>query len=630
MFKLACHLRKSSRRPMARAGVILLALAAVTAAVVPSVRVGATTGAVTEFTLPPTGGAPDGIAAGPDGNLWFADFNGNTIGRLTTGGVVTDFRVPTGGSGPSTITTGPDGNLWFSEDFGGHIGRITTGGVITEFSPPTPNSNPDFITGGPDGNVWFAESGANNIGRITPEGVITEFPVPTPGSAPQGIANGPDGNLWFTENVGDKVGRITPAGTITEFPLPSAGSHALGIAAGPDGNLWFTEQDPSANKIGRITLAGAVTEFTIPTAGSGPFDIVSGPDGNLWFTEQHVGGDPVGNKVGRITLAGAITEFVIPTVGGGPSGIAVGSDGNLWIAEIIANKVARLEVDVRVPTTTTVTSSQNPSLAGSPLTFTATVCTGPAMPTPPMGTMGFAVDGNPVAGTADLTSSSAPTGCAHAVSPLISSLAAGPHVITASYGGDPTHVASAGSLTQTVLGLEGGAFGERVSLTAPASINSGPTPTVTLPVGGGGPLTTSLAAVQVGGLMTVNTLKVGTEGGQASGGPFVSSSASVQRVTAAGGLIAVGPLSSTCRSTLAASSGSSSAASLVIAGRTVIMTNPGPNTTIVVAGFGSLILNEQARDSVGTLTVNALHLRLNGRSGAGDIILAQSRCGIDR
>ena len=40
------------------------------------------------------------------------------------------------GSAPNGITAGPDGNLWFTESDGSRIGRITPSGVASEF-PPT-------------------------------------------------------------------------------------------------------------------------------------------------------------------------------------------------------------------------------------------------------------------------------------------------------------------------------------------------------------------------------------------------------------------------------------------------------------------------------------------------------------
>ena len=78
------------------------------------------------------------------------------------------FPVPTATSQPYDITAGPDGNLWFTEYAGNKIGRITPAGVITEINVPAVDSAPYGITAGPDGNIWFAESFGGRIGRITP------------------------------------------------------------------------------------------------------------------------------------------------------------------------------------------------------------------------------------------------------------------------------------------------------------------------------------------------------------------------------------------------------------------------------------------------------------------------------
>jgi streptogramin lyase len=211
-------------------------------------------GSITEFLVPTAQSNLDGIAAGPDGNLWFTEFDGNKIGRISPGGTITEFPVPTLGSHSEGITAGPDGNLWFTEFDGNKIGRISLGGTITEFPvsipDPTLGGHPEGIAAGPDGNLWFTEFGA--IGRISPSGTITEFPVPTAQGGPYWIAAGPDGNLWFTEELGggENIGRISPSGTITEFPTPTLKSGPYGITAGPDGNLWFTES--GGNKIGRF------------------------------------------------------------------------------------------------------------------------------------------------------------------------------------------------------------------------------------------------------------------------------------------------------------------------------------------------------------------------------------------
>lgn len=280
---------------------------------------------IIEYKIPTSKGNPQYITAGPDGNLWFTESDGNKIGKITTAGVITEYPLPSS-SGPGAITAGPDGNLWFIESDGNKIGRITTSGAITEYALPASNIYPGGITTGPDGNLWFAAG--NSIGKITTSGAITEYPL---SNRAGGITAGPDGNVWFTEPSSYKIGKITPSGSITEYPLPASATYPINITAGPDGNLWFTETDSWISKIGKITTAGAITEYPL-SSGSEPEGITAGPNGNLWFTESGVK-TPNGNKIGMITTSGDITEYQIPTANSYSYGITTGPDGNLWFTE---------------------------------------------------------------------------------------------------------------------------------------------------------------------------------------------------------------------------------------------------------------------------------------------------------
>ncbi|MDQ2978584.1 MAG: hypothetical protein M3R62_05150, partial [Acidobacteriota bacterium] len=279
------------------------------------------------FTQYPISGDGVGIAAGPDGNIWFTERNAGKIGRITPSGVVTEFSIPTARSDPDSITQGPDGNLWFTEN-AGKIGRITTAGAVTEYPLSTTSTTPGSIVLGSDGNLWFTEFAEGKIGRITPAGAITEFQTP---SDPASIAPGSDGNLWFTERLGNHVDRITPSGVITQFPTLTM-SRLYAITGGADGNLWFNSD--SDNKIGRITTAGVVTEFNLPGTARGQ-GLTAGPDGNIWSTGDH--------EIARITTAGAVTEYPIPGSGGQVFGIVTGSDGALWFAES-DNKIGRFSL----------------------------------------------------------------------------------------------------------------------------------------------------------------------------------------------------------------------------------------------------------------------------------------------
>jgi virginiamycin B lyase len=72
---------------------------------------------------------PSGMAAGPDGALWFTNSGNNSIGRITTEGKVINYAV-TRESQPLGIAAGPDGALWFTNRYNS-IGRITTPAKIS-------------------------------------------------------------------------------------------------------------------------------------------------------------------------------------------------------------------------------------------------------------------------------------------------------------------------------------------------------------------------------------------------------------------------------------------------------------------------------------------------------------------
>jgi virginiamycin B lyase len=338
--------------------------------------------AIRSFLLPGTLIFPTAIAAGPDGNLWFTEgaMTGPTgspdgappgrIGRITPRGQIADFVLPDAQGYPTSIAAGPDGNLWFTEfDTAGpsHIGRITPTGTISEFALPL-SSLPEDITTGPDGALWFTEHWVQDpqisrpithIGRITPAGALSEYALP-PSTYAGSIALGPDGNLWFTDLSVDgptgTIGRITVTGTVTLFAPPTTTTWPQDLTTGPDGNLWFTDASlvrGQPGKIGRITPAGSSVEFSLPGSadpltGEALTGIAAGPDNAVWFVGSQ------DSLIGRVTAGGSISVFPLPTSNGQGSAqdIVAGPDGNLWFvaSEQVGNgSVIRSEVGSIVP-----------------------------------------------------------------------------------------------------------------------------------------------------------------------------------------------------------------------------------------------------------------------------------------
>ena len=282
----------------------------------------ATNGVVTKFTDASIE-RTFGIVTGPDGNVWTANFDSNTIGRISDGfrqvSVITDPTIDT----PSAIADGPGGVRWFTNGGGNSIERVSAAGAVTNFTDPG-IASPSSIVAGPDKAMWFTNRADHSIGRITWKGAVKTYTAPDIGY-PSSITVGPDGALWFTTG-GDGVGRITTAGVITMFHDPRI-SDSFFITAGPDGALWFTDLGPVANgdgTIDRITTAGDLSVFSDPSWHT-PGQITAGPDGALWFT------DSGRHSIGRIATDGTVTTF--PAAGiFQASVITSGPDGALWFA----------------------------------------------------------------------------------------------------------------------------------------------------------------------------------------------------------------------------------------------------------------------------------------------------------
>lgn len=344
------------------------------------------------FPIPPT------MTAGPDGNLWVADANGDRLLRVKPDGSIAQFPLAKTADAIG-ITNGSDGNIWYIDDSLNTLNRVTPAGKITPFAVPKIgklNISPEVITSGPDGNLWYIayddQTEADYIGRATPSGQITQWKLKTEAFL-NNIIDGPDGNIWFGGET--TLGQITPAGVTTLFNFADGISS---LVSGKDGNLWIStpgdpfpigNKPPASSQIERVSTAGKVTakfssgapqgdDFTSETISN----LTVGPDGNFWFSSY---GSI--DQMGRMTPAGVFTEFAIP--GGAPyafgnfnstnvAGLASAPDGNLWYVPDSADQIVRFNFHNSILASNEYVDTTAGSTASS--TIATFIDTGPALP----------------------------------------------------------------------------------------------------------------------------------------------------------------------------------------------------------------------------------------------------------
>jgi uncharacterized protein (TIGR03437 family) len=114
-------------------------------------------GAISEFTL---NGSVTSLVTFQNA-VWFADAANNAIGEIGPSGSIAEFTIPTSHSNPSGIAAGPDGNLWFTEQNASKIGVLS--GVTTGVIAPSVSAVVNAASGAPGicSNTWLTIIGSN-------------------------------------------------------------------------------------------------------------------------------------------------------------------------------------------------------------------------------------------------------------------------------------------------------------------------------------------------------------------------------------------------------------------------------------------------------------------------------------
>jgi hypothetical protein len=365
-------------------------------------------------TVTPTSGSGT-----PTGTVTFLDGT-STLGTGTLSSGQATFSTSSLAVGNHVITAQYGGDSNFNSSTSSAITQTvnssSTTGTTTALSSSanpsvfgqsvtfTATVTPTSGSGTPTGTVTFSDGGVS-IGSGTLSGGTTTF-------ATSGLA------------VGNHTMTASYSG---DSNFNSSTSSALTQTVNKDASTTVVTSSPNPSSLGQAVTFTATVTANAPGSGT--------PTGNVTFT--------VGTRtLATVTLnSSGHASF---TTSGAPNGTSTltahyNGDGNFLTS---SGSTVQTVGSSRAATTTTLMSSQNPSVSGQAVTFTATVTsTSSGTPT---GTVTFFNNFKIPLGTSTLNSSGVATF-------TTSTLSVGNHVITARYNGDSNFNSSTSTaLTQTV------------------------------------------------------------------------------------------------------------------------------------------------------------------------------------
>ena len=208
------------------------------------VRVDTATEAIRSFGLP-AGGASANLQAlvfDPAGRLWFTGESG-FYGRLDQSlGILQIFKAPRG-AGPAGIAAAPDGTVYFASFDGDYVERIVSGtGLATTLGLPLAPAGPRGIAADSRGRLWVGAWRAGHLATYEP--VTTRWRTwALPGRTPQPRAVYVDARdqIWLTDDSTNAILRFDPATEqFQTLTLPTAAGPIAQLAGRP-GEIWGAE-----------------------------------------------------------------------------------------------------------------------------------------------------------------------------------------------------------------------------------------------------------------------------------------------------------------------------------------------------------------------------------------------------
>ena len=277
---------------------------------------------------PIVGGGIQGVgwggAVAPNGNVWIANYGGNSMSLIGPDGTVIS---PSGGytqggsqglSKPQGTAVGVDGTVWIANFGNNSVTRYANGDPDQALSVTSGITKPFSVVVDDDNKTWVGNGAESpngaSIAKLNPDGTpVAGSPFTASGlRSPQGIAVDSAGNVWAANQFSNAVVQLKPNGKAASGSPYRHGVlfGSWGLAIDGKDRIWvggfegatitaLCGADESACPPGKKTgdLLSPSKGFT--SAAMQRFTSVAiDPSGNVWGAHNYSTSSPVADFVG--------------------------------------------------------------------------------------------------------------------------------------------------------------------------------------------------------------------------------------------------------------------------------------------------------------------------------------------
>ena len=257
--------------------------------------------------LSPGLSGPWGLAIGPAGDLYIADYLNKRVVKVTPSGA--GSAVNLGNitlAGPTGVAVDSSGNLFIGDASGNQIVEVPASGLPRSSTSRVWEraSYPVGITVDIAGNLYIADYGNNRIVKVaagtTAGAILSISGLTTALAGPQAVAVDDLGNVYIADYGDNRVIQVTPAGAGSVVNTGALTlSHPYGATVDVAGDLYIA--DPFNARI--VTVATTSVGY-----GHVQFGTTAGVTQTLPFT---VSGATTIGSVAALTMGAANLDFTV-------------------------------------------------------------------------------------------------------------------------------------------------------------------------------------------------------------------------------------------------------------------------------------------------------------------------------